>query len=58
MGARLAIVCGETELAAEKVQVKDLDAREQADIPFTDVARYVSARLSTEATGSAKKAEA
>ncbi|HEX4447951.1 MAG TPA: His/Gly/Thr/Pro-type tRNA ligase C-terminal domain-containing protein, partial [Polyangiaceae bacterium] len=45
LGARIAVILGDSELAENVVQVKDLLGREQARVARDDVVRDVAARI-------------
>ena len=47
LGARVALILGESELAGNVVQVKDLEARTQALVARADVPRVVAARIAS-----------
>lgn len=44
-GARLALVCGERDLAGDVVQVKDLQSGEQESVSFSDLLAHIEKRL-------------
>ena len=47
LGARVVLILGESELAENVVQVKDLDARTQDRLPRAVAVRFVTDRLAT-----------
>ncbi len=53
MNARLCVVFGDTELAAGKVQLKDLGAHQQEDVALGDLAERVLQSLATPPSASA-----
>lgn len=55
-GARMCVIVGEGELARGVVALKDLDAKTQADVARSDVARLVSTALATSSSSSSEGA--
>jgi histidyl-tRNA synthetase len=45
LGARIALILGEKELASGVVQLKDMDRQQQSDVPRADVVRAVVERI-------------
>jgi histidyl-tRNA synthetase len=45
LGARLALIVGDDEIASGSVQVKDLDAQQQDKVPLERVVAYVAGKL-------------
>jgi len=45
LGARLAVIFGDDELAREEVSVKDLESGEQIDVPLSDLTRNIVDRI-------------
>ncbi len=58
LGARIALIVGDTEIAGGFVEVKDLAARTQAKVPRDQIVRYVADQLAKPAAPAAPKAEA